>query len=178
MEKDIPGYETFKQVKRKWFSVSNLIVYYPPNSNDPRMSKDQRKQGLESAHSTCLLIKQQRLQCPSEAKLLQLKQQMNEHIDYITKDRQMYRQRTDVAIKQPFLKMSVITDKSGSFQLPQYHPMPKDWANINMVQASFVGFINHGLNKKELVFFKESDYIADADFYISLLFNHLKESLL
>jgi len=90
----------------------------------------------------------------------------------------MYRQRTDIAIKQPFLKMSIITDKSGSFQLPQYHPMPKEWANINLVQASFVGFINHGLNKKELVFFKESDYIADADFYVSLLFNHLKESLL
>lgn len=52
-EKDIPGYETFKQVKRKWFSVSNLIVYYPPNSNDPRMSKDQRKQGLESAQLVC-----------------------------------------------------------------------------------------------------------------------------
>lgn len=104
--------------------------------------------------------------------------QMNEHISYISKDRQMYRLRADTSIKQPFLKMSVITDKSGAFQLPQHHPMPKEWANVNLLQASFVGFINHGLNKKELVFFKESDYVTDSDFYISLLFHHLKESLL
>ena len=125
-----------------------------------------------------MLIKQQRLQGATEEKLKQLKEKMNEHIMYITKDRQMYRQRADTSIKQPFLKMSVITDKSGAFQLPQHHPMPKEWANINLLQASFVGFINHGLNKKELVFFKETDYVADSDFYISLLFHHLKESLL
>ncbi len=103
---------------------------------------------------------------------------MQDHIAYITRDRQGYRVRTDIAIKQPHLKMSVITDKSGSFWLPHFHPMPKEWTNVTFLPVSFVGFINHGLNKRELVFFKETDYVADSDFYISLLFHHLKESLL
>ena len=77
----------------------------------------------------------------------------------------------------PLQCWSIILDYTEKFKLPQYVPFPKSWVRSFRPEVECAGLINHGLQKRELVFHWPS-YPHNANLLLSILWHHMYRMLL